>query len=51
MKPNRVYDNILEGIGDEFLIGCVEFDLMDDILRVDDRLCRLGHPLPQHGLQ
>ncbi len=28
---------LLEGLGDEFLINCVEFDLMDDVLRVDDR--------------
>jgi len=28
---------LMEGLGDEFLIGCVEFDLIDDILRVDDR--------------
>lgn len=27
----------LEGLGDEFLIGCVEFDLIDDIYRIDDR--------------
>jgi cystathionine beta-synthase len=28
---------LLEGLGDEFLINCVEFDLIDDILRVEDR--------------
>ncbi len=28
---------LMEGLGDEFLIGCVEFDLIDDILRIDDR--------------
>jgi cystathionine beta-synthase len=28
---------LLEGLGDEFLIKCVEFDLIDDIVRVDDR--------------
>lgn len=28
---------LLEGLGDEFLIGCVEFELLDDVLRVDDR--------------
>jgi len=33
-KPSRY---LLEGLGDEFLIGCVEFDLVDDIYRVTDR--------------
>ena len=28
---------LLEGLGDEFLINCVEFDLIDDVLRVEDR--------------
>jgi cystathionine beta-synthase len=28
---------LLEGLGDEFLIGCVEFELIDDVLRIDDR--------------
>lgn len=28
---------LMEGLGDEFLIGCVEFDLIDDVLRIDDR--------------
>lgn len=27
---------LLEGLGDEFLIGCVDFDLIDDIYRVTD---------------
>lgn len=26
----------LEGLGDEFLIGCVDFDLIDDMLKVTD---------------
>jgi cystathionine beta-synthase len=34
VKPSPYF---LEGLGDEFLIDCVEFDLMDDMLRVDDR--------------
>ena len=28
---------LIEGLGDEFLINCVEFDVLDDVLRVDDR--------------
>jgi cystathionine beta-synthase len=28
---------LLEGLGDEFLIGCVEFDLIDDMIKIDDR--------------
>lgn len=28
---------LLEGLGDEYLIGCVDFDLMDDMVRVSDR--------------
>jgi cystathionine beta-synthase len=28
---------LLEGLGDEFLIKCVEFELLDDIYRVEDR--------------
>lgn len=27
----------IEGLGDEFLIGCVDFSLMDDMVRVSDR--------------
>jgi len=27
----------IEGLGDEFLIGCVDFGLMDDMVRVSDR--------------
>ena len=27
----------IEGLGDEFLIGCVDFGLMDDMIRVSDR--------------
>ena len=28
---------LLEGLGDEFLIGCVDFNLIDDIIRVTDK--------------
>ncbi|MBN2199611.1 MAG: cysteine synthase family protein [Candidatus Aminicenantes bacterium] len=28
---------LLEGLGDEFLIGCVDFSVMDDMIRVADR--------------
>jgi len=28
---------LLEGLGDEFLIGCVDFDVMDDMIQVSDR--------------
>jgi cystathionine beta-synthase len=34
VKPSPYF---LEGLGDEFLIGCVEFDLMNDIFQLDDR--------------
>ncbi|MFC2156924.1 PLP-dependent cysteine synthase family protein [Acidobacteriota bacterium] len=34
VEPSRYW---LEGLGDEFLIGCVDFDLIDDIYRVTDR--------------
>jgi cystathionine beta-synthase len=27
----------LEGLGDEFLIGCVDFDLIDDIYQITDK--------------
>jgi len=33
-KPSRYS---LEGLGDEFLIGCVDFELIDDIFRITDR--------------
>ncbi|HPW17838.1 MAG TPA: cysteine synthase family protein [Candidatus Aminicenantes bacterium] len=28
---------LMEGLGDEFLIECVEFDVLDDMIRIDDR--------------
>ena len=28
---------LLEGLGDEFLIGCVDFDLIDDMFKVTDQ--------------
>lgn len=28
---------LMEGLGDEFLIGCVDFDVLDDIIQVSDR--------------
>ena len=28
----------LEGLGDEFLIGCVDFDLIDDIYKITDKI-------------
>jgi cystathionine beta-synthase len=34
VKPGQY---LMEGLGDEFLIRCVEFDRIDDMLRVDDR--------------
>jgi cystathionine beta-synthase len=34
VTPSPYY---LEGLGDEFLIGCVDFSLIDDILRVSDK--------------
>lgn len=35
VTPSKPY--LIEGLGDEFLIGCVEFDLLDDMYRVSDR--------------
>jgi cystathionine beta-synthase len=29
---------LLEGLGDEFLIGCVDFDLIDDIYKISDKI-------------
>ncbi len=34
IRPSRY---LLEGLGDEFLIAGVEFDLIDDILRIEDQ--------------
>jgi cystathionine beta-synthase len=34
VKPGPYH---IEGLGDEFLIGCVDFDLMDDMVRVSDK--------------
>ena len=34
VKPTRY---VLEGLGDEYLIGCVDFSLIDDMIRVTDR--------------
>jgi len=34
VKPGRY---ALEGLGDEFLIGCVDFEVMDDVRRVSDK--------------
>ncbi|MDH5468583.1 MAG: cysteine synthase family protein, partial [Candidatus Aminicenantes bacterium] len=33
-KPSRY---LIEGLGDEFLIGCVDFNLIDDIYRITDK--------------
>lgn len=33
IKPSRY---LLEGLGDEFLIGCVDFGLIDDVFRITD---------------
>lgn len=33
--PSKPY--LLEGLGDEFLIGCVDFSLIDDVIRVTDQ--------------
>ncbi|MCK4337738.1 MAG: cysteine synthase family protein [Candidatus Aminicenantes bacterium] len=34
IKPSRY---VLEGLGDEFLIGCVDFSLIDDFYRITDK--------------
>jgi cystathionine beta-synthase len=34
VKPSPYF---IEGLGDEFLIGCVDFDLIDDIFQITDR--------------
>jgi len=36
-KAEKPSPYLLEGLGDEFLIGCVEFDVLDDILQVSDK--------------
>ena len=33
-KPSRY---LIEGLGDEFLIGCVDFNLIDDIYKITDK--------------
>lgn len=35
LVPAKPY--LLEGLGDEFLIGCVDFSLIDDVMRVSDK--------------
>jgi cystathionine beta-synthase len=35
ISPSSPY--LLEGLGDEFLIGCVDFSLIDDIYRITDK--------------
>lgn len=34
IKPSRY---LIEGLGDEFLIGCVDFSLIDDIYKITDK--------------
>jgi cystathionine beta-synthase len=36
-KITKPYRYLIEGLGDEFLIGCVDFSLIDDIYRVTDK--------------
>jgi len=36
-KTEKPSPYLLEGLGDEFLIGCVEFEVLDDILQVSDK--------------
>ncbi len=36
-KPGRPEPCLLEGLGDEEIIGCPEFELIDDMFRVTDR--------------
>lgn len=34
---NKPSPYLLEGLGDEFLIGCVDFDVLDDMVQVTDK--------------
>jgi cystathionine beta-synthase len=36
-KTEKPSPYLLEGLGDEFLIGCVDFDVLDDIVQVSDK--------------
>jgi len=36
-KTEKPAPYLLEGLGDEFLIDCVDFSLLDDVMRVTDR--------------
>ncbi len=37
MRLIKPFPYLIEGLGDEFLIGCAEFDVLDDIIRVADK--------------
>ncbi|MFW6131118.1 MAG: PLP-dependent cysteine synthase family protein [Candidatus Aminicenantaceae bacterium] len=37
MRLSKPSPYLIEGLGDEFLIGCAEFDVLDDIIRVTDK--------------
>ncbi|MBI4911298.1 MAG: cysteine synthase family protein [Acidobacteria bacterium] len=36
-KPGRPGPYLLEGLGDEFIIGCADFEVIDDMVQVPDR--------------
>ena len=36
-RPGKAEPGLIEGLGDEEIIGCPEFDLIDDMYEVDDR--------------
>jgi cystathionine beta-synthase len=36
-KVGASHAYLLEGLGDEFLIGCAEFSVLDDVVQVSDR--------------
>jgi cystathionine beta-synthase len=36
-RPGCAAPYLLEGLGDEFIIGCAEFDVIDEMVQVTDR--------------
>jgi cystathionine beta-synthase len=36
-EPGSSHPYLLEGLGDEFLIGCADFSVIDDMIQVADR--------------
>ena len=36
-KPEKPAPYLIEGLGDEYLIGCVDFSVLDDVIQVTDK--------------